>query len=184
MTPLPDIASLRRHLHRGGLIAYPTESCYGLGCDPRNARAVSRLLRLKGRPKAKGLILIAGSIEQLTPFLAPLPSNAGERFQAYWPGPVTLLLAAARHCPRWLTGKHEKLAVRVTAHGVAARLCNALGMALVSTSANRSRHQSLKTARACRHAFGAEVVVLPGRIGTRRRPSTILDPDRNERVRD
>lgn len=183
MTPRPDFRRLRRHLARGGLLAYPTESCYGLGCDPRNARAVSSLLRLKGRPKSKGLILIAAGFEQLAPYLAPVPEAMRARFPQWWPGPVTLLLPAAPRCPRWLTGRHAKLAVRVTAHAEAARLCRGLGTALVSTSANRSGRRPLKTYAACRRAFGAHVLVLPGRIGRRRRPSTLLDPASGEVLR-
>lgn len=163
---------MRAYLARGGVIAYATESCYGLGCDPMNARAVARILRLKGRPKSKGLILIGSEPAQFRPYLAE-PAGA---WPAYWPGPYSLLLPAGRHCPRWLTGRHAKLAVRVTAHPDAAALCHALGMALVSTSANRSGRVTLKTATACRREFGPRVWVLDGRIGKRRRPSTIVDP--------
>jgi len=138
---------------------------------------VARILRLKRRPKSKGLILIASEFAQLAPFLAPVPTELQSRLGDWWPGPYTLLLPVARDCPRWLTGAHRKLAVRVTAHPEAARLCHALGMALVSTSANLAGKKMLKTATACRRAFGSKVMVLPGRIGKRRRPSTILDPE-------
>ena len=77
--------------------------------------------------------------------------------------------------PPALRGRHAQLAVRITAHGEAAALCRALGTALVSTSANRAGQRSLKTARACRQAFGERVLTLPGRIGKRRKPSTIID---------
>ena len=176
MTPWPDIRSLRAYLKRGGVIAYATESCFGLGCDPRNARAVRRLLWLKRRPRAKGLILIGSEFRQFRRFIAPLPDALEARLGEWWPGPNTLLLPVSRHCPPWLRGHHRKLAVRVTAHTEAARLCHALGMALVSTSANRAGHPALKTDRACRLAFGQKVRVLPGRVGKRKRPSTILDP--------
>ncbi|MDR2196170.1 MAG: Sua5/YciO/YrdC/YwlC family protein, partial [Gallionellaceae bacterium] len=73
-----DIAA---HLARGGLIAYPTESCYGLGCDPRNRAAVLRLLKLKRRPQGKGLILIASRYEQLAPWLVPLAPNDREKLR-------------------------------------------------------------------------------------------------------
>jgi L-threonylcarbamoyladenylate synthase len=163
---------LRAYLARGGVIAYPTESCYGLGCDPTNARAVARILGLKGRPKSKGLILIGSDAAQFTPYLAEPPAA----WPQYWPGPYTLLLPAGRGCPKWLTGRYRKLAVRVTAHPEAATLCRELGMALVSTSANRSGQVMLRSAAACRKAFGGRVRVLPGRVGKRRRPSTIVDP--------
>jgi L-threonylcarbamoyladenylate synthase len=173
---LPDIHSLRAYLKRGGIIAYATESCYGLGCDPRNARAVHRLLALKGRPRSKGLILIGSDFGQFRRFLAPLPVALEARLHAWWPGPTSLLLPVARRCPRWLRGRHTKLAVRVTAHAGTARLCRALGMALVSTSANRAGRRPLKNFRSCRQAFGSKVLVLRGRIGRRKRPSTLLDP--------
>lgn len=176
MTQLPDIRRLRAWLARGGVIAYATESCFGLGCDPRNARAVRLILALKGRPKARGLILVGSELSQFKRFLAPLPLAFSSRLSQWWPGPNTLLLPASRRCPRWLTGHHEKLAVRVTAHAETARLCRALNSALVSTSANRSGRRALKTAGACRRAFGARIWVLPGRSGGRRTPSTILDP--------
>lgn len=175
MTPLPDIAAIRRHLQRGGVIAYATESCYGLGCDPRKRRAVQKILRLKGRPQSKGLILIGSDFTQFRRYLAPVGAGVAARFKDYWPGPYTLLLPASKRCPKWLTGRHAKLAVRVTAHPGAARLCRELDMALVSTSANRAGQPALRTARACRQEFGTAVWVLPGRIGRRRRPSTIID---------
>jgi len=171
-----DVRAVRAHLTQGGVIAYATESCYGLGCDPRNARAVAKILRLKRRPKSKGLILIASDFAQLAPYLAPLPPALAARLGEWWPGPYTLLLPVARDCPKWLTGQHDKLAVRVTAHPGAARLCHDLGMALVSTSANLAGKKMLKTAAACQRVFGSHVLTLPGRIGKRRRPSTILDP--------
>jgi L-threonylcarbamoyladenylate synthase len=174
--PRPDIRRLRAHLKRGGLIAYATESCYGLGCDPGNRRAVKRLLQLKGRPKSKGLILIGADVEQFRHFLAPLPTSLLAHLDDWWPGPNTLLLPAAKHCPHDLRGAHAKLAVRVTAHRETARLCQALGMALVSTSANRAGQRALKSAAACRRAFGERIWTLPGRIGRRKRPSSIFDP--------
>ncbi|NWG87474.1 MAG: L-threonylcarbamoyladenylate synthase [Hydrogenophilaceae bacterium] len=173
---MPDLARLRRHLQRGGVIAYATESCFGLGCDPRNRRAVRNILRLKGRPQGKGLILIGSEYRQFRRYLAPVDAVLAARFEDYWPGPYTLLLPTSKRCPKWLTGRHAKLAVRVTAHAETARLCRLLDMALVSTSANRSGRQALKTAAACRREFGGAVWVLPGRIGKRRRPSTIIDP--------
>jgi L-threonylcarbamoyladenylate synthase len=176
MAPDIPLRALRAHLQRGGLIAYATESCFGLGCEPLNRRAVERLLRLKGRPRHKGLILIGSDAAQFQHFLAPLPATLRARLPEWWPGPVTLLLPASRRCPVWLRGRHPKLAVRITAHAGATRLCQGLGMALVSTSANYAGYKPLKTAAACRRAFGPLVRVLPGHVGARKRPSTILDP--------
>jgi L-threonylcarbamoyladenylate synthase len=170
-----ETASLRTHLRRGGLIAYPTESCYGLGCDPRNPRALQRLIRLKGRSAAKGLLLIADHFRRLQAFIAPLSAADRARMQRSWPGPVTWVVPASSACPPLLTGGRPTIAVRVTAHSGAARLCRALGMALVSTSANKSGLKPAKTAAECRRMFGARVRVIAGRIGQRRRPSTLID---------
>ena len=170
-----DYRGLHQFLKRGGLIAYPTESCYGLGCDPANRRAVLRLLKLKGRPQHKGLILVAAEFRQLQPYVGKLSVVDHQRIYATWPGPHSWLLPAAPSCPRWLTGKHSSLAVRVTAHQGAVQLCRGLQMALVSTSANTSGARPSKTYRECLRLFGQQVKVIPGRIGKRRKPSIIQD---------
>jgi len=166
---------LRHYLRCGGVIAYPTESCFGLGCDPQSRLGVQRVLRIKGRPQRKGLILIASQLAQLKPFIAPLTPAQVTRLQSTWPGPHTWLVPAAADCPATLTGRHATIAVRVTAHPESARLCRDTNMALVSTSANRSGARAARTARECRQLFGSEVRVINGRIGKRRRPSTIQD---------
>jgi L-threonylcarbamoyladenylate synthase len=169
----PD--ALRGYLRRGGVIAYPTESCYGLGCDPRNVRALRRLIALKGRSAAKGMLLIADRFRRLAPFVGALGRADLARMQRSWPGPVTWVVPASARCPSLLTGGRPTLAVRVTAHRGAAGLCRRLGMALVSTSANKSGRKPAKTAAECRRIFGARVRVIGGRIGTRKRPSTLID---------
>jgi L-threonylcarbamoyladenylate synthase len=176
MTPLPDIRRLRVFLKRGGVIAYPTESCYGIGCDPANRRAVQRILKLKRRPQRKGLILVGSDVSQFRRYLAPIADDLRARLHEWWPGPTTLLLPAARHCPRWLTGRHDTLAVRVTAHQETARLCSALNMALVSTSANRAGCHPIKDATTCDRFFGKQLLTLHGRIGQHKRPSCIIEP--------
>jgi L-threonylcarbamoyladenylate synthase len=166
---------LRHYLERGGVIAYPTESCFGLGCDPKSRRGVQRVLRIKGRPQHKGLILIASRLSQLTPYMAPLDAAQTRKLESTWPGPHTWLVPASRRCPMALTGKHPTIAVRVTAYPPASSLCRSVDMALVSTSANRSGGKPAKSARECRRLFGSAVRVIPGRVGARRRPSTIQD---------
>lgn len=167
--------ALRAHVRRGGLIAYPTESCYGLGCDPRNLNALRRLVALKGRSAAKGMLLIADAFRRLAPYVGALSAADRARMAKTWPGPVTWVVPASAACPALLTGGRPTIAVRVTAHPDAARLCRALGMALVSTSANKTGRKPAKTAAECRRIFGARVWVLPGHIGARKRPSTLID---------
>lgn len=142
-------------LRRGGVVAYPTEAVYGLGCDPWNGSAVRRILAMKRRPEAKGLILIAAELAQLAPFVQWLePTRMAEIF-ATWPGPHTWLLPARPETPVWLRGQHDTLAVRVIAHPLAAALCRATGMALVSTSANRTSQTPARTALEVRLRLGA-----------------------------
>lgn len=165
-----------RCIRAGGIIAYPTEAVFGLGCDPWNRDAVHRLLTIKQRPEHKGLILIAADFAQLYPFVEPLDETRMQEVLATWPGPVTWLLPARAETPCWLTGRHATLAVRVTAHRLAADLCEAAGSALVSTSANISRRPPAQSTLEVRLALGSQVdVILPGRCGTRGRPSSIRD---------
>ena len=162
------------HLRCGGLIAYPTESCYGLGCDPLNRRAVQRLLRLKQRPQHKGLILIAANYAQVARYLQVLNPLQQQQLQAAGKQVITCLMPARPGCPRWLRGAHENLAVRLTSHRPCAELCQGTRSALVSTSANRSGMRPAKTYAQCRRLFGAVAWVLPGRVGKRKNPSTIM----------
>lgn len=162
------------HLKRGGLIAYPTESCYGLGCDPSNRAAVLRLLKLKQRPQRKGLILIASHCRQLARYLQPLSEKTQQKLRQDGEKAVTYLMPAKKSAPRWLRGSHDTLAVRLTAHPMAKRLCRGVHSALVSTSANVSGMKPAKTYAECRRLFGDRVWVLPGLVGKRRQPSTIV----------
>jgi L-threonylcarbamoyladenylate synthase len=134
------------------------------------------LLAIKRRPERKGLILIASEFEQLEPFVEPLDEEHMASVYATWPGPVTWLLPARGESLRWLRGTHAKLAVRVTAHPFAAALCEAVGCALVSTSANISDRPPARTALKVRSTFGPKVdFILTGRCGERVQPSTIRD---------
>ena len=165
--------ALAAHLKRGGLIAYPTESCYGLGCDPDNRKAVHRILKLKQRPQRKGLILIASQYPQVAHYLKPLTTHEQAKLQQDGVQAVTYLMPVKDSAPRWLRGNHETLAVRFTAHPFAKQLCRSAGSALVSTSANRSGCRPVKTYAECQRLFGNNVWVLRGRVGKRKQPSTI-----------
>jgi L-threonylcarbamoyladenylate synthase len=163
-------------VRNGGVIAYPTESVFGLGCDPAQRTAVERVLVLKHRSAAKGLILIASRWRQLQPWLIAVPGAWQDRLQRSWPGPVTWLIPANRNCPRWLAGEHDTLAVRVTAHPLARRLCESLDRAIVSTSANRSGHRPARSVLEVRLQFGTRIdFVLPGQLGTLGKPTPIRD---------
>lgn len=160
----------------GGLIAYPTEAVFGLGCDPLNGSAMERLLALKQRPVEKGVILIAADFEQLRPFIKPLADPLMKPIFASWPGPNTWLLPVADHLPYWLTGAHATLAVRVTAHPVAAALCRACDSPIVSTSANRSGQHPARSALQVRLRLDSRVdYIVHAPLGDNRAPSAIRD---------
>lgn len=164
-----------RALAQGGIIAYPTEAVMGLGCDPWNGAATAKILRLKRRPADKGLIVISSALEQLTRLVDFSRVPALEEITGSWPGPVTWLVPAQRATPRWLTGRHATLAVRVSAHPVVQQLCDKAG-AIVSTSANPSGCRPARTRRRARAYFGQDVdCYVPGAVGAEARPSTIRD---------
>jgi L-threonylcarbamoyladenylate synthase len=171
-------------LRSGGIVAYPTEAVYGLGCDPCNPEAVFRLLDLKGRSPKQGLILIAASYAGLRPFVEELPEDLMQRVWASWPGPATWVLPAQPQTPPWLTGRYQSLAVRVTAHPLAAALCASFGSALVSTSANRRGASPARTALGVRRRFARQLdYILPGQVGGARRPTEIRDARTNSLLR-
>jgi L-threonylcarbamoyladenylate synthase len=174
---------IRAHVAGGGLVAYATASCFGLGCDPRNPRAIARLLRLKRRRKHKGFILIADRFSRLAPFVQVPDNDARRRLEFVWPGPHTWLIAASPKTSRWVRGANAKVAVRVDAHPDARTVCAIVGGALVSTSLNRAGLRSIRTCREARRQFGANVLVVPGKIGNARTPSTIQDFDTGHTVR-
>ncbi|MDG4868033.1 L-threonylcarbamoyladenylate synthase [Guyparkeria sp. 1SP6A2] len=168
------LREVARHLDQGGLIAYPTEAVFGLGCDPLDPLAVMRLLALKQRDPAKGLILIADSAEMLQPFAAVSGAD-WERIAADWPAPRTVIVPAAEGVPDWLTGGRDEIALRVPAHPTARAISRAFGGPIVSTSANRSGHPPARSALAARQTFaGTEVRIIPGRVDRRAHPSQII----------
>lgn len=165
-----------RALNAGGLVAYPTEGVWGLGCDPLDALAVERLLLVKRRDWRQGLIVIAAEFGQLRGLLRVPSRDALERAQATWPGPTTWVFPATPCVPPWITGAHRSIAVRVTAHPVASALCRAFGAPIVSTSANRSGQPPAFSATAVRLRLGdAPDVVVPGALGGLSGPTPIRD---------
>jgi len=164
-----------RALRAGGLIAHPTEGVWGLACDPHNAGAARRLLAAKQRDPAKGLIVVADRPEWLRPFVTHAPA-AWQRACMAWPGPSTWLLPVHPATPQWLTGQHDRIALRVTAHPVAVALCRAFGGALVSTSANISAQPAALHAWQVHARLRSDVdVIIGGHLNHPGQPSTITD---------
>ncbi|OGI39046.1 MAG: tRNA threonylcarbamoyladenosine biosynthesis protein RimN [Candidatus Muproteobacteria bacterium RBG_16_62_13] len=167
-----DLQHAARVLKQGGLVAYATEYCFGLGCDPFNRDAVLRLLRIKRRPVKNGLIVLAADVAQLAPYVREVPDS----IRNTWPGPHTWLLPVQPGVPGWITGAHDTIAVRVTAHPPAAALCRAAGMAIISTSANRAGSAPARSEREVLRRFARQIdCVLSGRVGGARAPTAIRD---------
>lgn len=173
-------------LHAGGVIAYPTEAVWGLGCDPFNEQAVMRLLDLKQRPWHKGLILVVANTRQLGPLFDALPTEQQQRLQTPTAYPTTWLLPDPQHLvPQWVKGVHSPVAVRISQHPQVQQLCRAYDGMLVSTSANRSSQPAARSLPALRRSFNMARVgmtkqtaldfILPGALGGYEQPSEIRD---------
>lgn len=164
-----------RIVRAGGIIAYPTEGVFGLGCNPHDQTAVYRLLDLKQRSVSKGFIVIGADFGQIEQFVEFPDLAMQNRVLATWPGPHTWLLPARIGTPSWLTGAHRTLAVRVPAHPVTNALCEACGP-LVSSSANPSGRPPARSALRVRHYFRTDIdFIVPGAVGGEPGPTAIHD---------
>ena len=163
-------------IKNGGIVAYPTEGVYGLGCDLFNKTAVDKILSLKQREVAKGLIIIAANWQQVQVLTRPIPPLRLEQvLQISQEKPVTWVFPASEQVPEWITGKFTSIALRVTQHPVAKALCELAGP-LVSTSANISSHVSAKTAVEVATIFGKRVdFVINAAVGNLAKPTPILN---------
>ncbi|MCL7942714.1 L-threonylcarbamoyladenylate synthase [Marinobacter sp. ATCH36] len=177
--PLSDwhLHCARRTLFDGGVIAYPTEAVWGLGCDPWDPDAVERILELKQRPVEKGVILVAASVDQIRFLLDPLPQELQEKAMANWPGPVTCLLPDVdKQIPDQVRGRHSSIAVRVSDHPIVRALCETAGFPLVSTSCNPAGRPPARTSWQVRRYFEGQLDwLVPGKLGNNRQPSRIID---------
>jgi L-threonylcarbamoyladenylate synthase len=165
-------------LRGGGVLAYPTEAVYGLGCDPHDRDAFDRLFALKGRPATQGVLLIAADFDQIAPYIdrAAIPPAVLEDVRASWPGPHTWIFPRSALVPAWVAGAHEGIALRVTAHAPAAALCRAFGAPLVSTSANPHGEPPARDVSTLERCFGDRLDgVLEAALGGQDRPTTIRD---------
>lgn len=163
-----------RILQRGGVVAYPTEGVFGLGCLPDIEEAASRIFAAKKRDPSMGLILIAADPAQLERY-AVLPEG-DVHLDSSLEHPVTWVLPATASTPPWIRGKHAGVAVRITAHPVAAALCDAAGSALVSTSANLAGQAPARNSFVLRRTFGPLVdYIVPGECGPAGGASEIRD---------
>ena len=182
MTPEFQLRRAAYYCNSGGVIAYPTESVIGLGCDPLDELAVRKILLLKQRPVTKGLILIADSLEHLQPFLSQEQDlDEIHRPQAI---PTSWLVKPSALTPDWITGEHAKLAVRITRHPIAQALCNRIGYPLVSTSANPASLPPARNRVKLHQYFDDQLdYCVAGSVGQAIKPSQIIDLETGQILR-
>lgn len=163
-------------IHAGGIIAYPTEGVFGLGCDFRNEDAVHRILAIKKRHVSKGLILVAHQIDSLLPFLVKLTPQQRAVLDQSWPGPNTWIIPHNGTLPDWITGGRSTVAVRVSNHPIVKSLCGALGQPMVSTSANHSGKVALTSRTQVSVCLGKDIdAIATGQVQSVGKASTIRD---------
>ncbi len=179
-----DIQQAVHCLTLGGVIAYPTEAVYGLGCDPLNTEAIERLLQLKQRSKEKGLILVAADWSQLESWVQPIPPKILAKIQQSWPGPHTWIFPARPEVSEYVRGKHSGIAVRISAHPIVQQLCQAYGSALISTSANVHTQPPARDLSTLKMMLGEQIdFIVAGELGHQRHPTEIRDAMTGEIVR-
>lgn len=180
-----QIALASHHIRRHRVIAYATESVWGLGCDPASETALEKVIALKGRAQDKGLILLSGFAGHFSRIIAPLSQEDQRRFVAIQERPTTWLVPDPdNQYSHWIKGKFDFVAVRVTGHPVVKALTERLGHPVVSTSANISGRPTAANSLQIRKYFGDELdYTLPGWIEPGARPSRIVNLITGEVIR-
>ena len=175
---LSEVGAAAGLLKAGGVLAYPTEAVFGLGCDPHDQVAFERLFALKQRPATQGVLLIAAEFGQIERYieLADVPHEILRQVRASWPGPHTWIFPRSAQVPPWIAGAHAGIALRVSAHEPAAALCREFGGALVSTSANPHGQPPARSAQTVTEYFGDALDgVLDAPLGGQSHPTVIRD---------
>jgi L-threonylcarbamoyladenylate synthase len=170
------IAAAAAVAEAGGLVAFPTESFYGLGADALDSDAVARVFEVKGRPEHKALLVLVDSIDMAAGLAARVSDGARALMARYWPGPLTLVLEAAARVPVGLTGGGSTIGVRMPGHAVARALVRSAGRPITAPSANPSEAPPALTAAAVREYFEGRVeLILDGGPTAGGAGSTVAD---------
>lgn len=178
-------ALVSKILWQGGIIAYPTEAVWGLGCLPNNLEGVLRILALKKRSIDKGVVLVAADISQFDLYLEGLSEQLLAHLRSVWPGPVTYLVEDNGTAPAWVVGDHNTVALRVSKHPVIKAICSATDTALVSTSANPAGKKPARSTFWVRKYFCGQLdMIYPGELGNSRHASQIRDLSSNRILRE
>lgn len=180
-----NLKAIIEALNNHQIIAYPTEAVFGLGCNPDSEHAVKKLLLLKNRSWKKGFILIAAEYKQLIPYIDDkiLSKKQHAAIFSSWPGPVTWTIPALPETPRFLTGRFNSLAVRVSAHPMVQQLCKKYGKPLISTSANFRSKNPCRNTEEVMQQFGYGFPILLGSVCGYLNTSEIRDALSGDRIR-
>jgi L-threonylcarbamoyladenylate synthase len=177
-----SIEEARIVVQQGGVLAYPTEAVYGLGCDAFNPNAVQAIRALKGRDATKAFIVLIADWSQLYSLISPLTNEQLSRLHETWPGFVTWVFPMSTTCPEWLGSEQKSIAIRMSAHPVAQAL--AALTPIISTSANLSGHPPATTAEQVIQQFTTGIdAMVNGRIGEFIKPSEIFDVRTGQQLR-
>lgn len=161
---------------KGGMIAYPTETFYGLGVDPFNESAIEKLFALKGREADKPISILVKDKKMLTEVAEEIPLSAEILIKKFWPGPLTIIFKAKKIIPSLITGSTGKIGVRISSNPITQKLLEAIDAPITATSANPSGEKSPVTAREVMDYFENEVdLILDGGTLSGRLGSTIVD---------
>lgn len=157
---LLDAQQIRQAVHiltQGGIVAFPTETCYGLAVDPTNEMALQRLFQIKHRPAQKPVLLLIHDLAQLESLVSTIPEKYKPLMDTYWPGPLTLIFPARKGLSSYLTGNTETVGLRISPNPLAMALCRSFNRAITATSANLSGYPSARRAAEVVDVFGKKV---------------------------
>jgi L-threonylcarbamoyladenylate synthase len=168
-------------LGQGGIVAFPTETFYGLAVDPFNEKALEKLFRLKGRPFHKPFLVLVQDENQLSELVSSIPHAFLPLMELFWPGPLTLVFPAGSHLSLLLTGKSKGIGVRISPHPVARDFGQMWGRPMTATSANLSGMAAARTAEEVHRFFGDGVsLILDGGQTPGGMSSTVVGVDQGE----
>ncbi|HOJ32492.1 MAG TPA: L-threonylcarbamoyladenylate synthase [Candidatus Hydrogenedentes bacterium] len=176
------IAEAALVLRGGGVVAYPTETVYGLGVDPFSISALKKLWMVKGRPENNPVLVIVYDKTELEKICVDISERAERCIERFWPGPLSLLLPRHPKLPEMLTAGMQKICVRCPSSDIARALCECFGGPITSTSANRSGEPPAVRLNQVSHLsvdLGVDAGQLPNSP-----PSTIFDPDTGQVIRE
>ncbi len=158
----------------GAIIAYPTEAVFGLGCDARNEKAVNRLIALKQRAASKGLIVLISDYQQLYDLVGPIDAEIKQTLEKHWPGHTTFIFPKSTKTPAWLCGSHNSIAIRMSQHPIASKLCR--DFPITSTSANLSGEEAARSIDTVKAVFKERIDnYIDAPLGGQANPSRIID---------